>query len=48
MNYRVTVSNYKDDKYYPKVVRAVNEILNIKYKKSSELLRCISINWSVI
>lgn len=27
MNYRVTLSNYKDDKYYPKVVRAVSEIL---------------------
>ena len=30
MNYRVTVSNYKEDKYYPKVVRAVNEVLNTK------------------
>ena len=27
MNYRVTLSNYKEDKYYPKVVRAVAEIL---------------------
>ena len=30
MNYRVTVNNYKEDKYYPKVVSAVNEILNTK------------------
>ena len=30
MNYRVTVNNYKEDKYYSKVVRAVNEILNTK------------------
>ena len=27
MNYRVTLSNYKEDKYYPKVVRVVSEIL---------------------
>jgi hypothetical protein len=27
MNYRVTLSNYKEDKYYPKVVRVVTEIL---------------------
>jgi hypothetical protein len=27
MNYRVTLSNYKEDKYYPKVVRVVGEIL---------------------
>jgi len=27
MNNHVTLSNYKDDKYYPKVVRAVGEIL---------------------
>jgi len=30
MNYRVTVSNYKEDKDYSKVVCAVNEILNTK------------------
>tara|TARA_R110001583_G_scaffold146044_1_gene298055 strand:- start:118 stop:501 length:384 start_codon:yes stop_codon:yes gene_type:complete len=27
MNYRVTLSNYKEDKYYPKVVCAVSDIL---------------------
>lgn len=27
MNYRVTLSNYKEDKYYPKVVGIVSEIL---------------------
>jgi len=27
MKYRVTLSNYKNDKYYPKVVRAVSELL---------------------
>jgi hypothetical protein len=27
MNYRVTLSNYKEDKYYPKVVLAVSEML---------------------
>ena len=27
MNYRVTLSNYKEDKYYPKVVCAVGEML---------------------
>ena len=27
MNYRVTLKNYKEDSYYPKVVRAVGEIL---------------------
>ncbi|WP_045856803.1 hypothetical protein [Teredinibacter purpureus] len=27
MNYRVTLSNYKEDKYYPKVVGVVSEIL---------------------
>ena len=27
MNYRVTLSNYKEDKYYPKVVRVVSEML---------------------
>jgi hypothetical protein len=27
MDYRVTLSNYKEDKYYPKVVRVVSEIL---------------------
>tara|TARA_R110001583_G_scaffold73193_1_gene204029 strand:+ start:165 stop:548 length:384 start_codon:yes stop_codon:yes gene_type:complete len=27
MNYRVTLSNYKEDMYYPKVVRVVSEIL---------------------
>jgi hypothetical protein len=27
MNYKVTVSNYKNDKYYSKVIRAVDEIL---------------------
>jgi hypothetical protein len=27
MNNRVTLNNYKDDKYYPKVVLAVGEIL---------------------
>ena len=30
MNYRVTLSNYKEDKYYPKVVRVVSEILESK------------------
>jgi hypothetical protein len=30
MNYRVTLSNYKEDKYYPKVVRIVSEILEHK------------------
>lgn len=29
MNYRVTLSNYKEDKYYPKVVRVVGEILEV-------------------
>ena len=29
MNYRVTVSNYKDDKYYAKVVRSVDELLEL-------------------
>lgn len=27
MNYRVTVNNYKDDKYYSKIVNAVNDLL---------------------
>ncbi len=27
MNYRVTLQNYKEDKYYPKMVRVVGEIL---------------------
>ena len=27
MNYKITVNNYKDDKYYPKIVNAVNELL---------------------
>ena len=27
MKYRVTLQNYKEDKYYPKVVRAIGEIL---------------------
>ena len=27
MNYRVTLQNYKEDKFYPKVVRVVGEIL---------------------
>ena len=30
MTYRVTVSNYKEDKYYPKLVRVVSEILEHK------------------
>jgi hypothetical protein len=30
MNYRVTLDNYKEDKYYPKVVRVVSEILESK------------------
>jgi len=27
MNYRVTVNNYKDDKYYSKIVRAMDDLL---------------------
>lgn len=27
MNYRVTLQNYKEDKYYPKIVRVVGEVL---------------------
>jgi hypothetical protein len=27
MNYRVTLKNYKDDKYYPRLVRVVSEIM---------------------
>ena len=38
MNYRVTLSNYKEDKYYPKVVRAVSEIL-----EESQTVRTIDV-----
>ena len=55
MNYKVTVSNYKDDKYYPKVVQAVDEILEIdKEVISTEILQRIGVlskenynKWSV-
>lgn len=55
MNYKVTVSNYKDDKYYPKVIQAVDEILEIdKEVISTEILQRIGVlskenynNWSV-
>jgi len=38
MNYLVTLNNYKDDKYYPKVVRAVGEIL-----ESSRTVRAVEV-----
>lgn len=44
MNYKVTVSNYKNDKYYPKVMQAVDEILEIdKEILSSEILQRIGV-----
>ena len=38
MNYRVTLQNYKEDKYYAKVVRAVGEIL-----QESRVVRVIDV-----
>ncbi len=44
MNNRVTLSNYKNDKYYPKVVRVVTEILgNTRTVKTIDVFKKLGV-----